>query len=133
MRFGIGAALIGIILFTMNGSPGAEKAKASPLDEPKKAEDTKNEKKTPAFKNDVMPILTNSCTNCHGAKKKRGGIDLSSYELVMKSVKAGEPDKSRLVNSVTGQGAKLMPPKVGLAEDKVKILKDWITAGAKND
>jgi hypothetical protein len=133
MRFGIGVALLVLILFSMSDTSATEKATAAPLDEPKKTEDNKDEKKTPSFKNDVMPILTNSCTNCHGVKKKRGGVDLSSYEMVMKSVKASEPEKSRLVMSVTGQGAKIMPPKSPLAEDKIKILRDWIAAGAKND
>jgi hypothetical protein len=87
----------------------------------------------PSFKNDVMPILSDSCGNCHMNGKKKGRVDLSTYELVMKSVKSGDPDKSRLVKSVLGKGAKLMPPKKGLPEAQVATLKAWIAAGAKND
>ena len=129
-RFGFVVVLAGIIAIccaTQVGMAGARK-----LDDPKKTED-KKEDKAPSFKNDVMPILTSACTNCHSGKKKKAGVDLSTYDAVMKTVKTGEPDKSRLVKSVTGQGAKLMPPKAGLPDDQVKILKDWITAGAKND
>jgi uncharacterized membrane protein len=105
---------------------------ASPVDEPKKTDD-KKEEMTPTFKNDVQPLLNNACMNCHSGKRKKGGVDLSSYDAVIKSVKANEPDKSRLIKSVTGQGAKLMPPKTGLGDDQVKVLKAWIAAGAKND
>lgn len=110
----------------------ASASTAEALDEPKKNEDPKSDK-TPSFKDDVMPIITNSCGNCHTGKKKKGGVDLTSYDAIMKTVKAGEPDKSRLVKSVLGKGAKLMPPKSGLGEDQVKVLKDWIAAGAKKE
>jgi uncharacterized membrane protein len=129
-RFGTVAFVIGAIVLC--SSTGCNTADATPVDDPKKAEDKKDDK-TPSFKDDVMPILTNNCGNCHAGKKKKGGVDLSSYDAVMKSIKVNEPDKSRLIKSVIGQGAKLMPPKTGLGDEQVKILKAWITAGAKND
>jgi uncharacterized membrane protein len=104
-------------------------ADAAAAEEPKKAD----EKKAPSFKTDVMPILSDACANCHAGRKKKAGVDLSSYDAVLKSVKVNEPDKSRLVKSVTGQGAKLMPPKRGLSDAQVKLIKEWIAAGAKND
>ncbi|MBA4188229.1 MAG: hypothetical protein C0467_09465 [Planctomycetaceae bacterium] len=123
-RLGLGILLAGIvgICGSVGGLHSAPALAAAP-----KAD------KVPSFKADVMPILTNSCVNCHSDKKKKGGVDLSSYDFVMKSVKANDPDKSRLVKSVLGQGAKLMPPKKGLPEGQVAILKAWIAAGAKND
>jgi len=104
---------------------------ARPTDEPKPRATA--DEKVPSFKTDVMPILKTSCVGCHNATKAKAKVDVSSYEAVMKSVKANEPDKSRLVKSATGQGAKLMPPKNGLPEAQVAILKAWIAAGAKND
>lgn len=89
--------------------------------------------KAPTFKADVMPILTASCVNCHNDKKAKAKIDVSSYSAVMKIVKANDADKSRLVQSVVGKGAKLMPPKKGLPADEVAVLKAWIAAGAKDD
>ena len=132
MRFRCGfvlfaAGTLAICCSTLTGFAGSNRA-----DDAKKTEDKKDDK-TPSFKDDVMPLLSSACVNCHSGKKKKGGVDLSTYDAVMKTVKAGEPDKSRLVKSVIGQGAKLMPPKKGLADDQVKILKDWIMAGAKND
>src|SRR5262249_14131836 len=97
----------------------------------KKSDEKKPDSKVRSVKNDVAPILNTACTGCHGGAKKKAGIDLSSYDGVMKTVKANEADKSRLVKSVIGQGAKLMPPKKGLPESQVDILKAWIAAGAK--
>jgi len=126
LRSGLGLLLAGIVgVYGSNGSVRAEPVTLAPL-EPRAD-------KVPSFKADVMPILTNSCINCHNDKKKKGGVDISSYEAVMKSVKASDADKSRLVKSVLGKGAKLMPPKKGLGEDQVAIIKAWIAAGAKND
>jgi hypothetical protein len=132
MRFRCGIVLFAAAALAIYGSTMTGFAHPNRADDAKKTEDKKDDK-TLSFKDDVMPLLSSACVNCHSGKKKKGGVDLSTYEAVMKSVKAGEPDKSRLVKSVTGQGAKLMPPKKGLADDQVKILRDWIMAGAKND
>jgi mono/diheme cytochrome c family protein len=129
-RFGAVVFVAGIVVLICSAQSNT--ARAEPVDEPKKTDDKKDDK-PPTFKNDIMPIITSACANCHGGRKKRGGVDLSSYDAVMKSVKANEPDKSRLVKSVIGQGAKLMPPKAGLGDEQVKIIKAWIMAGAKND
>ncbi|HEV3439569.1 MAG TPA: c-type cytochrome domain-containing protein [Gemmata sp.] len=132
MLLRLGFVLIVACAMALCCLPANSTARAIPFDEPKKTEDKKDQK-IPSFKNDVMPIMTDACTRCHGGKKKKGGVDLSSYDAVMKTVKASEPDKSSLVKSVTGQGAKLMPPKTGLGDDQVAVLKAWIAAGAKND
>jgi mono/diheme cytochrome c family protein len=97
-------------------------------DEPKTADE-----KVPTYTNDVAPLLKTACANCHTGAKAKKKIDVSSYDKVMKIVKANEPDKSVLVKSVTGKGAKLMPPKKGLSDAQVATLKAWIVAGAKND
>jgi cytochrome c553 len=129
LRLGLVLLVCGLLGVCWASGGGAAAAVA---EEPKKADEKKPEK-VPSFKDDVMPILSTACANCHAGKKKKAGVDLSSYDGVMKTVKANEPDKSRLVKSVSGQGAKLMPPKVGLGDADVKTLKAWIAAGAKND
>jgi hypothetical protein len=67
------------------------------------------------FAKDIQPFLTKYCVDCHGANKPKAGYRLDSYEaLVGKGKKAsvvpGDPDKSKLVMTMTGN-AKLMPPK----------------------
>jgi len=119
-------------ILAVTWASGARIADASPGEKPNKPDD-QPERKSPSFKTDVMPILKDACANCHAGRKKKGRVDLSTYDTVMKSVKANDPDKSRLVRSVTGNGAKLMPPKTGLSNAQVKIIREWISAGAKND
>jgi hypothetical protein len=122
VRLGVGLVLAAFLAlcWALSSSVSAE--------EPKKA-DTK----VPTFKTDIAPLLNSSCTGCHNANKKKAGVDVSSYDAVMKIVKANEADKSRLVKSVSGTGAKLMPPKKGLSDKQIDVIKAWINAGAKND
>jgi mono/diheme cytochrome c family protein len=110
-------------------------ALASRADEPKKLEPPGDAMadKVPTFKADVAPLFKDACSSCHGGLKPKAKLDVSSYDSVMKFVKAGEPDKSKLHMAVTGKGAKQMPPKNPLADDQVALIKAWITGGAKKD
>src|SRR5438477_225852 len=50
----------------------------------------------------VLPILRDSCINCHGPDKKRGGLAIHNFTDLMQGgasgavVKPGNPDGSRL-------------------------------------
>ncbi|MFM8272112.1 MAG: c-type cytochrome domain-containing protein, partial [Gemmata sp.] len=100
-------------------------------DEPKPA--AAKADKVPSYKTDVAPLLSAACANCHSGKKKKAGLDVESFDSVSKFVKAGEPDKSKLHNSLLGKGAKLMPPKNPLEEREIATIRAWIAAGAKKD
>ena len=91
------------------------------------------EKKVPTFKADVAPLLKDACSGCHSGVKQKARLDVTSYDSVMKFVKASDPDKSKLHNCLIGKGAKQMPPKNPLAEDQIALVKAWIAAGAKKD
>jgi hypothetical protein len=88
----------------------------------------------PSFADAILPILTKRCTSCHEGNQKKGGVDLSSYDLVMgKSlVVAGSPEKSKLYTSVTGAQPKM--PKNGgpLTKAETDLIAAWIKAGARN-
>jgi hypothetical protein len=92
-----------------------------------------DEKKAPTYKADVAPLLKDACSSCHSGVKQKARLDVTSYDSVMKFVKAGDPDKSKLHNALLGKGAKMMPPKNPLADDQVALVRDWITAGAKKE
>lgn len=83
-------------------------------------------------------VLTANCTGCHSGSGAKEGLDLSTYESVMKGgehgpvVKAGDPDGSMIIKAMRGNGAKQMPPGKPLPEDKIKTVEDWIRAGAKS-
>lgn len=88
----------------------------------------------------VQTILTANCAPCHGGPQPKGGINLTSYDTIMKGgeegpvVTAGDPDKSVIIMALKGQGGKRqMPPRGGpLPAADVKTIEDWIKAGAKN-
>jgi hypothetical protein len=110
---------------------------ASPADEPKKLADPPpvvvRADKAPSFKTDVAPLLKDACSSCHSGVRAKARLDVTSYDSLMKFVKAGDPDKSKLHNALLGKGAKMMPPKNPLADDQIALIKAWIAAGAKKD
>lgn len=92
----------------------------------------------PDFQKDIQPLMTKYCVECHGASKPKSGVRLDSYDALIaksrkQSVIPGDPDKSRLVMTMTGV-AKLMPPKkftLRPTTEEIDLIKDWIKAGAK--
>ena len=118
---------LGVLVLVAGGIAFAPRF-AARADEPKKAAD-----KAPGFKADVAPLLNSACSACHAGIKKKAGLDVTSYDSIMKFVKAGEPDKSKLHNSLLGKGSKLMPPKNPLSDDQIAVVNAWIAAGAKKD
>jgi hypothetical protein len=89
--------------------------------------------KVPSYKTDVAPLLKDACSSCHSGVRAKARLDVTSYDSLMKFVKAGDPNKSKLHNSLLGKGAKMMPPKNPLADDQIATIKAWIAAGAKKD
>jgi mono/diheme cytochrome c family protein len=86
----------------------------------------------------VQQVFNANCAACHGQGRPRAGINLTSFDAVMAGgrkgpiVKASDPDGSLLVQALHGtNGAKQMPPKGALAADQIKIIEDWVKAGAK--
>lgn len=92
----------------------------------------------PTFTKDIQPFLTKYCVDCHGANKPKAGYRLDSYEALTgkgrkASVVPGEPDKSKLVMTMTG-AAKLMPPKKSSTRptaEEIEMVKTWVKNGAK--
>lgn len=80
----------------------------------------------------VSEIITPSCTGCHGDTNPKDGVSLTTYDGIMKIVKAGSPADSQLVEVLRGTKGKVMPPNNPLPEDKIKTIESWISAGAKS-
>lgn len=97
----------------------------------------------PSYTNDVRPFLSKYCIECHKGNKSKAGVNLESYESLMKGSKKkrktvvpAQPDKSQLVLSVEGKSGHKMPPKKESAQPTAKeigILRAWIEGGAKDD
>lgn len=89
-----------------------------------------------SFVNSVAPILANRCGRCH-ISGSRGGFSLATFAALMKGppegvvIFPGDNVGSRLIETIeTGD----MPRGGGrVTAPELKILKDWVTAGAKFD
>ena len=98
-------------------------------------------KKSPAkapltFERHVAPILKARCFTCHGAKRKRAGLDLRRRFTILiggdsgPAIVPGKPKKSPLIEAVmSGE----MPPegKPRLSATQIAILKRWVASGAQ--
>jgi mono/diheme cytochrome c family protein len=98
-----------------------------------------------SFAEDVMPIFRGRCVGCHspGAEgTEKSGLDLTSYEGVMKGTKHGpmviarDPDSSNLVWLLDWRGsAQVRMPhgKKKLSTCDRNAIRAWIREGAKNN
>ena len=107
-----------------------------------------------SFANDVQPILNDSCIDCHGGAgegTETSGVDLTSYEGVMRGtnlgaiVVAGSSESSVLyqVSARKTSPEIHMPPHTddslaegrgfSLREPQIQTIADWIDQGARNN
>jgi hypothetical protein len=90
-----------------------------------------------SFSKDVMPILANSCSECHGGKQMKEGLDLRTYETLMAGsfngtvLVAGNSADSLLVQQLVNGKMPKRGPKLTPAQ--IKIISDWVDAGALNN
>ncbi|ULQ51288.1 c-type cytochrome domain-containing protein [Flavihumibacter fluvii] len=89
------------------------------------------------YVNDIQPILISSCamSGCHDAATHAEGINVTTYAGVMKIVKAGNANDSKLFTEITRTDEDRMPPPpmAAMAADQVAKIKTWINQGAKNN
>jgi hypothetical protein len=96
-----------------------------------------------SYKLDVKPILDSRCVACHspgGDGYKTSGLDLSTYEGLMKGTKhgpivvPGEPLTSNLNVLIEGRAQVRMPHhERPLLVAQTEILREWVKQGAKNN
>ncbi len=102
----------------------------------------------PDFKKDVLPIIQERCIECHGEpylkrgrlRKPKGDYRMDSREHAIKAgdsevagIVPGKPDASEVIKRVVlpEDHDDIMPPKGDpLTAEQIKVLKDWIAAGA---
>ena len=100
-----------------------------------------------SFKGDVQPILHDYCVSCHSQGGKgyvKSGLDLTSYEGLMKGTKFGKvvipgnSEASTFTKLLTGTNKGLKMP-MGLNgtgtldRQYILILRKWVKQGAKNN
>jgi mono/diheme cytochrome c family protein len=100
-----------------------------------------------SFKDDVMPILEDHCISCHkpgGKGHAKSGLDLTSYEGLMKGtiygpvVIPGNSEVSTFTKLLTGTNKGLKMP-MGLNSagtldrQYILIMRKWVAQGARNN
>jgi hypothetical protein len=95
-----------------------------------------------SFINDIAPIFKENCFACHDPKKKKGKLDMTTYDATRKGgdnedpIVPGKPEESHLVDLIKTTTAKRMPPKESgdpLSKEKIALIERWIKEGAKLD
>ncbi len=90
-----------------------------------------------SFVNDVMPIFNNNCLKCHGGEEIKKGMDLRTYDSLMKGsfngsvIMPGSADNSFLVEQLLNGEMPKRKPK--LPDDQIQIIIDWVNQGAINN
>jgi uncharacterized membrane protein len=89
----------------------------------------------------IAPIFEKHCVACHKPSKHKANLRMDTYELLMTGGDSGPPvvagslEKSDLYRRITlpKDDEEFMPTdgKPALAPAEIKLIADWITAGAK--
>jgi len=144
---------------SLRSKTAAKKGSSSTKKAAKKADTTSKTKKGAAkagttddgrikFSQDVAPILVANCVNCHSgdnAGVRRGKLDLTTFENLMKGTKkrqddpevviAGKPDDSHLVLRIKGDEEPRMPQgnQNRMSDAAVATIEQWVKEGAQLD
>jgi hypothetical protein len=96
-----------------------------------------------SYSEDIVPIFKGWCISCHqpgGEGTKASGLDLTTYQGLMRGTKFGpmviprEPDISNLMVLIRGQAKLRMPPgHKPLPNCLTMNIWSWIFEGAKNN
>ncbi len=84
----------------------------------------------------IFPLLESNCLNCHNPDKKKGGLDLSSYDALLsggsggKIVKTGDGASSKLYTVSVHTEEPVMPPEGDqMGKKETDLLRAWIDGG----
>lgn len=88
------------------------------------------------FAHDIVPILEQHCTECHGGEEAKGGFSLNTRELFLDDETAvpGRADESYFIELILDPDPDYqMPPekKDRVPAEHVALLKQWVNEGLK--
>lgn len=96
---------------------------------------------TVSFTEDVLPLLSDRCFQCHGpdSRARKAELRLDQRASVFASrdgsavVVPGSPDKSELIARITATDDEVMPPRnshLRLSAAEIDLLRAWVAEGA---
>jgi len=88
------------------------------------------------FEDDVEPLLSIACANCHNPEEQKGGFDVTSHAALLAGgsggevVSGGDPSGSRLLAILRQQESPRMPPNgAPMPEADIAVIEAWIAGG----
>ncbi len=87
------------------------------------------------FESSIRPVLAETCVDCHGPNKQKGGLRLDSAAALLAggdsgpAIVPGDPKASLLLAALRYEDLE-MPPKEPLSAQQVAAFEAWITGGA---
>jgi len=88
------------------------------------------------FEKKVRPLLVQHCSECHGAKKQKGGLRVDSRAALLQggdtgpAVVPGKVDEGYLVDAIHYGDTYKMPPRGKLPPEAIATLTEWVRSGA---
>ncbi len=89
------------------------------------------------FETNIRPLLIDNCVACHKAGNAKSGLQLDSWEGVLRGGNRGnavvptKPEESLLLKAVSHQDENLkMPPGKKLDDKEIQLLAEWVQRGA---
>jgi mono/diheme cytochrome c family protein len=95
--------------------------------------------KEPKFDKDILPVLKQNCTKCHGKEKPKGKFRLDTFAELQKGadgepvIVAKKPEEStfyKLINLPIGNDDRMPKKGDGLSKPVVDLVRRWIAQGA---
>jgi hypothetical protein len=80
----------------------------------------------------IEPLFDRECVKCHGPLKQKGGLDLSTFQNVIRGgesgsvITPGAPSSSPLLQFLKAGSDPHMPPKKQLVEEDLRKIETWI-------
>ena len=85
---------------------------------------------TPDFERDVAPILEARCLSCHNEHETKGDLRLDLREYALGSIEPAQPDKSTLIEQISGAEPEMPKKAAPLSAEEVRTLREWVADGA---
>ena len=87
-----------------------------------------------SFSTDILPIIRNRCTSCHGGSNPEYGLNYETHGGILVSVIAGKPESSDIYKTITyALGSGMPKNQEKLSDCDIQKIRNWILNGAKND